>query len=133
MTAVLVLGILIARAGRPQLPPAFRLSIVLGCTLAFVGTMVTAGFLASGNGHWVGGTLSDAGGIPLMGWSRTGGDLRVAHFFSLHAFQAVPLAGWLLTRSGPERGKVAVWGIAALYAAWVLFTFLQALSARPLI
>jgi len=133
MLTALMTGILVGRAKEPTLPPAFRLAVVLGSVIAFVGTMVTAGFLASGNGHWVGGVQSDAAGLPLLGWSRTGGDLRVAHFFALHALQAVPLLGWLVTRGGAERGKVAVLVGAAAYAGWITFTFVEALAGRPLI
>ena len=133
VVTALATGILVGRARAPALPPAFRAAIVLGSVIAFVGTMVTAGFLASGSGHWVGGAHSDAGGLPLLGWSRTGGDLRIAHFFSLHALQAVPLLGWAATRPGAARGKAAVWIGAALYAGWIVFTFVEALAGRPLI
>lgn len=131
MLVVLATGLLVARARQMPLEPAYRLAIALGSVLAFVATMVTAGFLASGTGHWVGGAATDAGGLPLLGWSRTGGDLRVAHFFSMHALQAVPFAGWLVARSGLPAPKLAVWAIAALYAGLVVFTFVQALSGRP--
>lgn len=130
MLVVLATGVLIGRARQPQLPAAFRLSIVLGCSLAFVATMVTAGTLASGTGHWVGGTPSDAGGLPLLGWSRTGGDLRVAHFFAMHALQAVPFLGWVVTR-GVDPSRTAVWILASLYGGWIAFVFLQALSGHP--
>ena len=133
MVTALATGILVGRARAPALPPAFRVAIALGSVIAFVGTMVTAGFLASGSGHWVGGVPSDAGGLPLFGWSRTGGDLRIAHFFSLHALQAVPLLGWVATRPGAGRGKAVVWIGAALYAGWIVFTFVEALAGRPLI
>jgi len=133
MLTALVTGILIGRARQPALPPAFRSAIVLGSAIAFLGTMVTAGFLASGSGHWVGGVQSDAGALPLLGWSRTGGDLRIAHFFALHALQAVPLLGWVATRSDADRGKQVVWLGAALYAGWIAFTFLRALEGRPLL
>lgn len=133
MVTALATGILVGRAKEPMLPPALRLSVMLGATIAFVGTMVTAGFLASGSGHWVGGELSDAGGLPLLGWSRTGGDLRIAHFFALHALQVVPLLGWLATGAGAHRGKAAVWLGATLYAGWITFTFVWALAGRPLL
>jgi uncharacterized membrane protein (DUF485 family) len=133
VVAALATAILVGRARTPSPPPALRLAIVLGAVIAFVGTMVTAGFLASGSGHWVGGIHTDAGGLPLLGWSRTGGDLRTAHFFSLHALQAVPLVGWAATRWEGERARVVVWVGAALYAGWIAFTFAQALAGRPLI
>lgn len=133
MISALWTGILVGRSRESSLPGAFRLAVVLGSVIAFAGTMITAGFLASGSGHWVGGVHSDAAGLPLLGWSRTGGDLRIAHFFALHALQVVPILGWLVTRTGADRGKTAVWAGAALYAGWIAFTFLWALAGRPLV
>jgi hypothetical protein len=133
MLVVLATGTVVARAREVELAPPLRLGIALGCGLAFVGTMVTAGYLASGTGHWVGGAATDASGLPLLGWSRSGGDLRVAHFFSMHALQIVPLAGWLVARSRLSRPRLAVAVFAAAYAGFVLWTFLQALAGRPFV
>ena len=131
MLVVLTMGISIARHRDSATHPALRLAVVLGCVTAFVATMVTAGYLASGSGHWVGGTSTDAGGLPFVGWSRTGGDLRVAHFWAMHALQVVPFLGFIAVRSGVRKPRVAVSAVTAGYVAFIAFTFVQALQGRP--
>ena len=64
-----------------------------GSMLTFVLGGGFGGYLGGQTSHWVGGTQSDANGVWLMNWSRDGGDLRVAHFFGMHAMQVLPLIG----------------------------------------
>jgi hypothetical protein len=86
--------------------------------------------------HAVG--VADGGpGLPIVGWSTTGGDLRVAHFVGLHALQVVPLVALVLMRFSPswltERGQAQVVGIAGV--AWIALTLLltwQALRGQPI-
>lgn len=86
--------------------------------------------------HSVG--VPDGGpGLPLVGWSTVGGDLRIGHFVGMHALQALPLLALLLTRFGErlaERTKVRLLGVAGV--AYVLFTVqltVQALRGQPLL
>jgi hypothetical protein len=86
--------------------------------------------------HSVG--VPDGGpGLPLLNWSARGGDLRVAHFFGMHALQVLPLAGYLLStrRAGSLTSNVERWVQAggAVYALLALLLFLWAMSGRPLV
>ena len=82
--------------------------------------------LAQGTGHWVGGVPTDAGGLPLFGWSRTGGDLRVPHFFATHVMQALPLLGLAADRLAPRRAVPLVWAGVGVSLLVVAATFAQA-------
>jgi hypothetical protein len=90
-----------------------------------------AGFLSAGANHWVGGQPTDANGLALMGWSRNGGDLRVAHFFALHAQQVIPVIGWGVVATRFRRARTAVVLASAAYVALIVFTFVQALQGEP--
>jgi hypothetical protein len=131
-TASLVYGIAFLRHRNSALDPAFRLSLGLGLILTFVLTVGVAGYMSSATGHWVGGTQSDAAGLTVMGWSRDGGDLRVAHFFAAHAMQFIPAAGFIASRwLAPQAASLAVWLASAGFAGFTGFVFLQALAGRP--
>jgi hypothetical protein len=128
------LAFLLARHRPPAWSPAFWLSVVLGLVLTFVLGAGAGGVLSSGDGHWIGGLRTDAGGVPVFGWSRTGGDLRVAHFLGIHAMQVLPLIGFAAGRLMRERGAaITVWGATAAYCAATVLVFVQALRGIPLL
>ncbi len=84
--------------------------------------------------HSVG--VPDGGpGLPFLGWSTTGGDLRIGHFVGLHALQALPLLAFLLTRSALGDGTRARLLVVAGGAYGVLNVLLtwQALRGQPLL
>ncbi|MCR5855915.1 hypothetical protein [Mesorhizobium sp. J428] len=121
----------IARNPATGLSPAVKEGVVLGLALTLPLTLVTAGTMASMGGHWVGGGTSDAGGLALMGWSRDGGDLRIAHFFATHAMHAIPafalVSASLLGRDDRRPARI----FAVLFTAFVAYTFVEALLGRP--
>lgn len=119
-SAALVMGLALWRRGR--LPVIWREAIGLGLVLTFVLTVVTAGTMAAGTGHHVGTAVTGAR-VPLMGWSREVGDMRIAHFLATHSLHAVPLAGLAGSRA-------AVWGAAGIWTALTLAALALALSGR---
>lgn len=129
----LAFGIAIARNPATGLPPALKLSLVLGLGLTFILTVITAGTMSSMTGHHVGLPVFGAR-VPVMGWSREVGDLRVAHFLATHALHGLPLVGLVATRllSGPQ-ARAAVIAASLIYTAIVLATFARALAGLPLI
>jgi hypothetical protein len=112
-----------------------HLGAAIGLMLSSLLTLLTATVLGSGQiagpGHWVGGLRTDLGGLPLLGWSRSGGDLRVPHFFASHIMQALPVLGLLADRFAPRRSVSLVWFGAIVSIVVVFLTFVQAVSGYP--
>jgi hypothetical protein len=102
-------------------PPADRLAVAR-----------STGMKVSG-AHTIG--APDGGlGLPLTGWSREHGDLRVPHFIGIHGVQLVPLAAWLLGAAGSAAWKrAAPFVAAALCYALFLILLVQALGGHPIV
>lgn len=132
-SASAVYGWRIWRNDRAGLDPAMRRALGLGLILTFVLTVIAAGILSSQPGHFVG-TPETGAVLPILGWSREVGDLRVAHFLATHAMHVIPLAGLvLLALPGPVLRRRAVTAVAVGYVALVVLTLVQALRGMPLI
>ncbi len=131
-TASLVYGVLVWRAKDDGIHSVFRMSVAVGLILTFVLTMIAATALSSFASHYIGSGTSDARSFPIMGWSRDGGDLRVAHFFATHAMHVIPVVGFIASLMLPKSlGRTAVILAAIAYTAFVGFTFIEALQGRP--
>jgi hypothetical protein len=128
-----VIGWVVKRDKAADLSPALREAIWLGFLLTFVLTMITAGYLSVNGGHHVGLHPENAPTVPLFGWSGVTGDLRPAHFFALHAMQALPLLALWLGRNG-QIGSVRTVRLAAIgYSALTFAVFAMAILQMPLI
>jgi len=147
----IVTAVLLMRQKMDNQPLAWALRLGLlvtavGSILGFLMTMPTSGQLAAMQAgevvsivgaHSVG--VADGGaGLPFVGWSTAGGDIRVAHFVGLHALQIIPLLGIFVNRrfrqrlsDGRRTALVFVGGLG--YLGLVLLLLWQALRAQPLI
>lgn len=130
-TGTIVVGVLIALNKQSSLTPFLRHSIAWSLYISFVFTVYMAGELASLDSHWIGGSQTDEHGLWGVGWSRDGGDLRVAHFFSLHAMHIIPLIAILTARTAAVRrpGQSAAI-ICTAYCALLFFIYIQAKNGQ---
>ncbi|QIS04510.1 hypothetical protein F5X71_21180 [Nocardia brasiliensis] len=117
---------------------------VLGAALGMLMTMPSKAQLDSGGtirgAHTVG--LADGGpGLPLLGWSTVGGDLRIPHFLGMHALQVIPLVLLAVERAArrfpalratsARRGVMVVMSVA--YAAVLAVLTWQALRGQSVV
>ncbi|MEV4948684.1 hypothetical protein [Streptomyces sp. NPDC053755] len=149
--AALVIAALLLRAR--ILDRATAWSVRLGSLLALAGAAVgflmvrpTPDQLAAGDGAGIIGAHSvgvpDGGpSMAVTGWSTTGGDLRIAHFFGMHALQVLPLFLLALVALAPRfvrlrddrvRLRLTLAASGSYAAVFALVTW-QALSGRPLL
>ncbi len=149
-TVNLILGIVLLRQRFAD--AAFAWALRLGVFISFVGmgvaffmttptaTQLTAAKAGAGlphsGAHTVG--VADGGpGLPIVGWSTVGGDLRVPHFVGLHALQLLPLLGWLIIRYGarlrPASRTALVWIAGLGYLGLVGLLTWQALRGQSLV
>ena len=149
MILIAALLLLIQRMPNPIFAWSLRLGILLslvGMAVTFLMTLPTTmqltalyagGHLTYIGAHSVG--VADGGpGIPFLGWSTVGGDLRIPHFVGLHALQVIPFVGWLLmhlqTRTLRTGHKLALlWTFSISYLGIIALLTWQALRAQSII
>jgi hypothetical protein len=125
---------------------ALRLGMTLTIVGALTGPLMTrptpaqladaraGGRMTIAGAHTVGGV--DGGpGVPVTGWSREHGDLRVPHFIGLHAVQALAFIAVVLRRwRRPESVRVrALLAAAASYVSLFLLLLWEALRGQSVV
>lgn len=128
MASAIRLGLLIASIGMAF---GFLMTNPTAQQLAAMDAGETVNFVGA---HSVG--VADGGpGLPFVGWSTEGGDLRIGHFIGMHALQVLPFLAVGLRRTGGSerrrRGTVRI--VAAGYLGLTLLVTWQALRAQPLL
>ena len=118
-----------------QIPAPYLWGIRIGLTIFVLASL--EGFAMVGHSAHSVGVADGGAGLPVVNWSTEGGDLRVAHFFGMHALQVLPLLGYLLSsrRAAPTTRSAVRWVQAAGvgYALIALLLFVWAMSGRPLV
>ncbi|MCX4526359.1 MULTISPECIES: hypothetical protein [unclassified Streptomyces] len=79
--------------------------------------------------------------MALTGWSTAGGDLRIPHFFGMHALQLLPVLVMVLVALAPRFTRLAddrvrlrlVLLASGVYACVFALLFWQALRGQPLV
>ena len=148
-TLIAAILLLVQRMPNPVFAWSLRLGILLSLVGMAVGIIMTlptttqlAALHASGQLPYIGahsvGATDSGPGLPFLGWSTVGGDLRIAHFVGLHALQVIPLVGWLLILSRvsilTNGHKLALlWTFGMGYLGLIVLLTWQALRAQSLI
>ena len=119
-------GLLFFTNSFPELPNyyvwAIRLGIIIFVIFSFEGFA-----MGSRLSHSVG-ALNDNSNWFIVGWSKTVGDLRVAHFIGMHALQVLPVLSYYVFKNT----KLTV-GLSVVYGLLALLTLYQALNGKPLV
>ncbi len=148
----LVLAILLIVQRMPD--RVFAWSLRLGVLISFVG--MASAFLMVGPTHEQLAAMASHGpriigahtvgapdgspGLPVVGWSTMGGDLRIPHFVGLHGLQILPFIGWLLARKNRMLARLRdshrltlLWIAGMSYLGMLAILTWQALRGQPLI
>jgi len=101
---------------------SIRLGIIIFVIFSFEGFA-----MGSRLSHSVG-ALNDNSNWFIVGWSKTVGDLRVAHFIGMHALQVLPVLSYYVFKNT----KLTI-GLSVVYGLLALLTLYQALNGKPLV
>jgi hypothetical protein len=117
--------------GSAALPTDYRWGVFCGLALLLFSSFV-GGYMSQRFGHAVG-APEDGPGLPLLGWSTTGGDLRYAHFLGMHALQAVLLVWFVLQNQSLRLRGIAIATVLLLFGAATVYTYWVAMRGKPVL
>ncbi|OYQ51485.1 hypothetical protein [Flavobacterium aurantiibacter] len=118
-------GILFFTQSFPDLPSyyvwAIRFSLIIFVIFSFQGFAMGARM-----SHSVG-LENDNSNLFILGWSKTVGDLRVAHFIGMHALQILPVLSYYVLKNT----KATIF-ISSLYLILAIYSFVTALHGKSI-
>lgn len=101
-----------------------------GLLLFFIGG-ISGGLMIGNMGHTFG-AVDGGVGLPFTNWSTQAGDMRTAHFFTLHGLQAIPLFAWLVA-SKKKQASFITFQFFIFYSSVCLGMHFLAWTKVPLI
>lgn len=131
-TVLSIWMLLLYLVGKTPTHPTYRMGIILGFVVFLISSWI-GGQMISNMQHSIG--VADGGsGVPFLNWSKEGGDLRVAHFFGLHALQVIPFVSyWIKEKLNSKLQIVAVAIFSLAFIGILAFLYMQALDGKPFI
>ncbi len=117
--------------GKVSIHPTYRLGIILGFAVFLISSWI-GGQMIANNQHSIG--VADGGpGVPFFNWSMEGGDLRVSHFFGLHALQIIPLVSYWLKEKVGSKQQLLLAVFTTGYIAILYLLYSQAMAGKSLL
>jgi len=105
-----------------------------GLGLFLLGTLVAIPMVQPDQYAHTVGEPDGGSGLPVLGWSTTGGDLRIGHFVGMHALQALPLLALLLGNRLDQLTRIRLLAVAGFaYGILTVSLTWQALRGQPLL
>lgn len=112
-----------------SLEPTMLMAWRMGLFFLFLAG-ISGGLMSQHLAHTYGAPDGGAG-LPFLNWSTTAGDMRVAHFITMHGLQFFPLLAWFL-RDRIAKPVLVVQIVFIAYFALSIFLHALALQGKPL-
>jgi len=96
-----------------------RWAMCMGVVASLVGSVGIGTMLGGEPKHYPNPDEASNQTLPIVEWQAERGDLRIAHFVGLHAFQGIFVLGFLMSRC---RIRLAYATIAVVTLAWIMCT-----------